>query len=587
MSKGLKLTLLTVAVALIGMRATAMAPVINDIPSPIVGDEQGSTQSNGLGDNDFVYPDAFNPNSLASDSDGPNSLVFSVLSQDDKYLFNGVGNNTGDPVDPGASGHDIINDADAGEVNPDANNATVTIRNQDLSPLGNDGNNAEPGATGILPGETSIVTLVASDGASTTEKDFVVYTDNNGVDRISGQEEGDEVLNLTWTGSSPGDWRFFNEFAAFGTVTSSVNNALCMESTLTGINGAEWFSPYGEPGGIDLVANSIYQFRFNFSTNAATVGATPLYALILDNTDPDDGFGALNLYNQENFRLDNLGGANAPLGGSFGVAEHEFWFTPPPIETAEWNSGTDGVFTAGTDALNDMRIRWRIFDVDGGGWGAETDAGRICMNSVIVNRFPWSSRSVSATPYDVQNVTNATHTVTGLVGSTVSFSGGDVTVTPTDGNYEVEIASYYPGDTNNNPNVGGPDIVDNYPVDWISNAIYEVAVGLSAPNQASEDNPVDVYRLGMDGPTQEVITLSAVTASLLGVGMPNQGAAQTYYALVHTGQTTLSNVSEHDRLRPRLDFICTPALSFDGLSTNAGGMTMHSMTVNQISVGGN
>jgi hypothetical protein len=586
---------MTVAVAALGMRAMSMAPVINDIPSPIVSDEEGSTQVGGLGDDDFVYPDALNFGNYASDSDGPNgSLAYSFDAQDGKYTLNGVGPLGGgdDDVDPGATGKDIVADADASEVDLDTNAATVTIRNQDLSPLGNDGNNADPGSTGILGSETRILTLNASDGASVTSKDFVVYTENNGFDRLSGVL-GVEVLNFDPAPNSSGPWVFFNEFAAFGTVTSSNADGLCMTSTAAGVNGAEWYSPYGAPDGVDLVANSIYRFRFNFTTTQTTAGLTPLFSVIIDNSDPTDSLGALNLYNCENFRLDNLGGANAPQSGSFGVLQHDFYFTPAPVQTAEWNSGSVGVFRPAIDDLNDMRIRFRIFDIENAGWGGESDLGAICMQNVVVTRYPWDARTVTATPFDAQTLAdgsaNATTpndwTVAGLVNSDVVFSGGNVTVTPNGGNYTNELASFNPGDTDNPVGTGGAELLDNYPLTWPSNAIYEVVAGLSAPNAASESNPVDVFRLGIDTPTQEMISLNVTTASQLGVGMPNQGAAQLYYSIVSTGQTTLSNGVNYNRMRPRMDFICNTGVSFDGITTNAGGMTAHGFTVNQISFG--
>jgi hypothetical protein len=598
MSKGLRLTLMTVAVAALGMRAMSMAPVINDIPSPIVSDEEGSTQVGGLGDNDFVYPDALNFGNYASDSDGPNgSLAYSFDAQDDKYSLNGVPRlGGGDDVDPGATGKDIIANADAGEVDLDSNAATVTIRNEDLSPLGNDGNNSDPGSTGILPAETRILTLNASDGASVTSKDFVVYTENNGFDRISGAV-GVEVLNFDPAPNSSGPWVFFNEFAAFGTVTSSNADGLCMTSTAAGVNGAEWYSPYGAPDGVDLVANSIYRFRFNFGTSQTTAGLTPLYSVIIDNSDPTDSLGALNLYNVENFRLDNLGGANAPLSsGGFGVQQQDFYFTPAPVQTAEWNSGTTGVFTAANDSLNDMRIRFRIFDIENAGWGGESDLGQICMANVVVTRYPWDARTVTSTLFDAQalvtgvgvpvgSITPDHWTVAGLVNSDVAFSGGNVTVTPNGGNFTNELCSFTPGNTDNPVGTGGAEVADNYPLAWPSNAIYEVVAGLSAPNATSETNPVDVFRLGIDTPTQEMITLNVTTASLSGVGMPNQGAAQLYYSIVSTGQTTLSTAVNHDRMRPRMDFICNTNVSFDGITTNAGGITAHGFTVNQLSIG--
>jgi hypothetical protein len=72
MSKGLKVSLVTVAIALMGMSAMATAPVISDIPDPIVGGGETVTPSNT-----FVYPDAINLNFYVQDDGGIENVVWS------------------------------------------------------------------------------------------------------------------------------------------------------------------------------------------------------------------------------------------------------------------------------------------------------------------------------------------------------------------------------------------------------------------------------------------------------------------------------------------------------------------------------
>jgi hypothetical protein len=592
MRKGLNVTLMTVAVALIGMRAMAMAPTISDIPSPIVSDGDTGTQANQVWtDNNFVYPDALALDIYVSDPDGPNPIVWSHAQADPEvYTFNGVAGldlGSEDPVAPGAK--EINTQVLGGEQDIDGDAGTVTIRNERLSPLAQDpGPYPDPaGGPGILDSETKVVTLFASDGASISQTDVIVYTEDDGYDRLSTGDPFSDVLIETFTGGA-GDWRFAQGLVEFGTVTSSEpSGTLCMEVTAAGLNDGEWFSDYPW---FDLVDNNIWRIRFNMTTTASAAGNTPLVAFLVDNTDPDDPFGAANAFNQEHFFLDNLSGANAPLGSSWGLAQHQYWFTPPQVSTPQWRSTSTGAFDPANDSLIDARGRFRVFDIDGGGWNAAGDAGTVCIDNIDVDRADLSLMTVLATPYDVQNITDSlsggTHLAEGLVGTTVNFSGGNVTMSPSDtqNGWTAEVAAVTPGDNVNNPGLGGADIVDNYPLTWVADQLLMIEVNVSAPDAAAAGSPPDLIRFGFDGPTNEIIELGVVTGSLSAAGMPTTTSA-TYRSFMYTHEVTLSTVSEHNRLRPRMDLICNPALNFSGQTENMGGITVENMTVRQVRFG--
>jgi len=159
MSKGLKLTLVTVAVALMGMSAMAEAPVISDIPSPIVGGGPTISPSDT-----FVYPDAINLNKYVTDDGGLENVVWSYTVEGTAiYNINGtepIDLGTDDPIDPAATDKDLGTIRNS-EKNPDAKVQTITVRNVNLSPYG--GPDTDPGDTGILDSETQVVTLFASD----------------------------------------------------------------------------------------------------------------------------------------------------------------------------------------------------------------------------------------------------------------------------------------------------------------------------------------------------------------------------------------------------------------------------------------
>ncbi len=62
MRKGFSVTLAMVAFALLAIKASALAPVISDLPDIYIGDAENSSANNV-----FVLPDAYNLNDFVSD----------------------------------------------------------------------------------------------------------------------------------------------------------------------------------------------------------------------------------------------------------------------------------------------------------------------------------------------------------------------------------------------------------------------------------------------------------------------------------------------------------------------------------------
>lgn len=568
MRNGFKLTLM-VAIALIGMRVSAMAPTMNPIPDPIVGDSNGVT-----GTDEFVYPDALDLDNYASDADGPDALTWSYEGTDDKYSFNGVAGlaPADDPVAPGAKS---INDQVlGGEDDPDTNAATVTIRNTDLSPIA--GPNVDPGAAGIVGSETRAITLYVSDGATVSQTEIVVYTENEAGDSLSSGEE--EVAGSTFDTDSDG-FIYVEEFELNGGVVNSSSNtgAVCISVTAAGVNGAFWTSPYGL---FELTNGSVYIGRFNMNTSQAVVGNVPLTLIHIEN-ESQVQFEAASAYYSEFYFLDNFGGANAP------DAQRMVLFTPPPVSVAEWQNAA---FNATNDPINDVRVRFRVLDVDGAGINAEADSGQVCLDDYTITKVDIGAMIRGDEMYNQQNLTATNVQATVLVDSpsAVAFAGGDVTFTPTS-NWDTEIAAVVPGDGNVGGATGIIDgnaaMVDEYPVSWDADGnLYEMVIGLSAPSATAENSPPDTYRMGMDAPTQEFIALTQVTAGMDGIGMPNVGAEQLYRGFYAANDVTLSSTANHHRLRPRFDIICNNAKGFSGApsASNPGGMTVHGIAVYEV-----
>jgi hypothetical protein len=576
MKKGLMLTLLTVAIAMIGMKAMGMAPVITEIPSPIVGNENGLTDANL-----YVYPDAINLNNYVSDdTTTAANIIWSYTINSPKYKINNVAPIVvgTDNIFTAAGGTKRINTQVVGaELNTDGLANTITIRNSNLSPLGGTAN-PPGGSNGIIAAETQVCTLFASDGTTYSSTELFIYTDKNGWDRIStGQVTYPVVKNSTFEGTVDG----FASATVAGTLTFNTggNTALCIGAPLAGQNFGLWVSPYGY---VLLTANTVYDIRATMSGSSTTAGSTPFWDIVVDNYS-NDGSQGLNLYGCDAFFLDNQGGNNAVL-----TTESDFHvlFTPAAVATAAWNNATTGIFTTARDPNNDMRLQFRVLDVDSnGGITAGSDQGTLCLKNLTVTAMPLGNmQTLQAGMYDATTITDAngtgggTTTVDTLLGSTVSFAGGDITITPSSGAQSVELVSIFPGDrTNDTGNPAGQ--VDNYPVAFDANTMYQVVAELTAPNANSVTNSFDVFWVGADLPTNEVIYESFTTNNAGQVGMPQVAPSQTFMAFYHSNKGTAATTSQWHFFRPKVVFGNNAGLA---VGNNSGGVIVNSIKVNKV-----
>lgn len=575
MRKGLTLTLMTVvAIAMMGT-ASAMAPVIGDIPDIIVGDESAATPPNV-----FVYPDAINLDSFVTDADDPIANIrwsYEVVGTQ-LYSINGVAplTTSDDPVNPGAKAIDQ-SDTDAAKV--DANAKTITVRDIALSPISN------PSAPDPVQDHSQAVTFWASDGEDAASHTIVIWTDNDSNDRLSPAPGGDLIYSRNFAGGELTGWTW--QFTA-GTATSSspAGQGLCIGVPLGGVNIGQWNQTANF---IDLVPNAVFEIRATMDSTQSTLEAVPLFDFVYDNF-PNPA-SSPNAYGGDYLFLGNEGGANAP--GSGGRTNYRVFFTPMPILTPQFNNATTGAFTAANAPLNDMRVYFRIIDADGAGYNAEADQGTVCMENIQIWKYDMADETaVGAAEYDVQNITASTHY--GLApggGTNFNFSGGDVTISPTNaqGWNDEGIMIVQPGD--NVLNVAtGVGVLDDFPVAWDSDELFKVTVVLSGSNAAADTNPPDAIRMGADGPTTELLCANNVTPNFSTIGTPKQdatvGGPQTYVCYFYTHNETRSGLPNSHQLRPRFDLINVAALGANGFTRNAGGVIMRSMTMQQVAFPG-
>ena len=592
MHKGFKSTLLTVAVALLGFKAMATAPTINDIPDVIIGDAEDGSASNV-----FVYPDAINLDNFVQDTDTTDGgILWSYTGGGGTYLLNGIGPNAGSPTNPATGAQLNANDADTRKV--DANARTITFRNNVHSPLAQEPSTA--GFTAPTTSETATVTLIASDETTASSQSILVYTDNDGDDRTSGGQQGIPVLNLSFTNTTNG-WTQYSTFISDGGTIGHAQNAsgLCLTSSAGGNIIGGWTSAInfaGVPANayhtVGLVNNAIYEFRVEVTTTAAAA-RTPIWTLYIENT--HDVYGAQAAFFDNGGTANNAGaGANAPAPLSTRPV-YQWYFAPGAYQSSAFQAW---VSNAANAADIDMRLQLGIFDpaVPLAYGGADLDTGTICFKTLVVNRSDATQLSVTGTAYSATNLTDGPVGTAGVEDLTVgdidvtdfsggitniSYTGGDLTLTPTSTSAWQNGSPFTiirPGDaTVSTTAAGSPDNRDNFPVVWKSDQLYKISFNLQATDALGETNPPDFAFLGGVVLSNEVLCNAFITNARGAVGMPKL-AAQDYVVFWYGNNRTLEP-GNWQRMGPTLQIGCNANFA---TPTNQSGIKLNAIKVEEV-----
>jgi len=629
MKKGLTKTLMAVAVAVMAVQVMAMAPVIGDIPSPVVGNLENVTPAQG-----FVYPDAIDLTKYVTDPDHPTSPSLNVVWSYEtvgapKYSINGVGplDTAGGelPETAGPAGAKAINtQVLGGEVNVDGNPQTITVRNIHLSPIVSQPG-TDPGGTGVVTGETQLVTLYAGDGTTYSTTHVWFYSTSNERDRLSpgGIRCYESNIPVTSAGFRTGTMDQAPGTPGAATINYDPTKGLCLSipAGSTTSRSAEWKTDWGV---LPLVMNNVYKIRLVINGTQTTVGTVPLWDCTVNNFDqipPVTGpFFGRNLYGANYFFVDNVGdaahnvpGANAAMN-RVGGTKFDFWWCPPPISLTRWNNtaevGNPAPFAASLGINRDAFLEFRLLDDRTALNGAGANwAGSLCLYSMTIDRFNLDNMNVinpgGNPPYNATVVTDAINgspkgntrandsAAPGGVGLGVGVNGSytalanTLTLTPTaagsgtTGNMLVQVE---PGD-NTIDFVTQSANVDNFPVPMDPQSLYMITVGLSAPTANDVAHPPDIFWIGADMMTSELINLSWVSLQQDHCGMPDTGSVQSYkaffysnYGTVHSGNAALD---WWNCFRPRFMEANTPGLG--GSETNVGAIRLHSWRVDKVS----
>jgi len=600
MKKGLTKTLMAVAVALMAVQAMAMAPVILDIPSPVVGNAENVTPAQG-----FVYPDAIDLTKYVTDLESqPSQIIWSyTTASTPKYRINNVDalSGTDDPIHPGTKA--LNNPVAGGEADFDHNPLTITIRNVDLSPvIGAAG--TDPGTPGILNGETQAVTLFASDETTAAMKSVWFYTDDGGHDRLSPGLTPMYTYPGTYTTTAGWRYALVNP-AGHGISESNGANGgqFCITTVLgTATDGsadqaARWGSPYGDhtQAPLQLVANSAYRIRATLNGTQTNADLSPYFDLTVNNFDQigsnyygGNGFGGNFYY------LCAQGGADAPIQAN-GDMEFVFWWCPPSVSVPSWNDTSDtqpGPFAPSSIDMRNFFCEFRILQSASNlGTNGARSFGTICLKSLIVERADMSAMTnltASAPLFNTSNLTGTTiRTAVNPVGNaSFSFSGGSLTVTPqgagagTAGNFVADVG---PGDGNIdyfNQNT----TADDYPCPMDNQTLYLVSMDLSAPSSTDASNPIGVIFMGAETLTNELICLSWITPVNFWHHSAPSTTVQTYKAFFYSNYGTLhANQAQFawwSEFRPRIQLGSNATLG--GSEQKSGGITITNIRVDKV-----
>lgn len=578
MKKGLNVTLMTVAIAVMAFQAMAAAPTIGQIKDPIVGNEPGATSPTP-----FVFPDVYDITAKATDDSTTSVNIrwsYWYSGATEVYRINNVDRVTVDDVaikNPVAA--QKINGATTDPADVDGLSATITIRNVKYAPIG--GSVTVPGTTGII--DAMPVTLFASDGTTYSPKTIMIYTDNGGLDRITGADSEPQWTPIQNQTTFPAQGQIAWSWAPpAGSVTSSTNAgaAICIETAALGDNYATWNASWGV---ISVAKNTVYRIRARIQGTQTSAESTQFFDFVLGNFNSATQTG-FNMFGADFMFFDNEGGANAPLlKTATNGTTYEMYWCPPSVGNAAFNSSN--IWDAGAAEYRKMLLVFRVMDLTSfAALTAQNDSGRLCLNNFTIDAIPTDNMSLDQIWASPATLTASNFHAASLIGAAayqtdkVLLSQQIVSGT---NSKDLDFGGAFPGDgviDYNNLST----LADEYPIPWEADTLYRIAYKYSAVDATSAAAPYDVIWVGMDCPSNEFIVTSYVT-SQGGVGvnpaMPKAGTPQEYVAFLYSHQLSNSSHPEFLKFRPRSEWANSPSMVE---SPGTGSTYMHGATVSKV-----
>jgi hypothetical protein len=630
MKRGFTQTLMMSAILVMAAQAMAMAPIIGDIPSPVVGDQDTATPANT-----FVYPDAINLTNCVTDETTASQIVWSYkVAGSQIYSINGDQAllSSQDGITPNSNqiiaGPGAIDGDPGTTTSQDSLANTITIRNIVLSPLG--GAHRQPNAGEIASSMPQAVTLYASDGDTVGTKTVMFWTSPGVKSHMSYPGIPVSGRNTVVTsGSTPVANGMNYAAGGYGNMTHAVDPAkgLCLTvGTNAQDNLGAWDSSWGD---ITLVDNAAYRIRLIVNGTQTAANQVPLWDLVIKNLtygagagDPPvppnrvaAGYAGLDLYAGDFYLYDNAGGENAAVQLVKGDVTYDFWWTPPPVLAARWKNqaaGTNAPYDPANVDNRNAYFQFRMLDSrvsNAASLHAQSALGNLCLKSFKVDRFDIVNDLVAAAPiyqtdstywvdapaaptvapksFHMETPTNGKVTFTAGTGLTMSALNGNGTIgTGDSADCYLAVApgdhvGYESGDVMTEAN-----IVDNYPMPFDAQTLYKVTFMLDAPLQTDMDNPPDLIFLMAQSMDNEITLTTYIDSHSNNCAMPAFGAAQPYTLLVFTEFGQSASNQPFWGVRPIISL--SNSHTFIGPlpgKTKMGGVRLSGMTIQKITGG--
>lgn len=376
----------------------------------------------------------------------------------------------------------------------------------------------------------------------------------------------EEAIDFTVVGTDGGSWI---GGVALGVATTSVNSeGLCLAVPLAGDNLALWISPERY---LELTDRTVWRVRAEVSTDQAAPDAIPFWQIVYDNF--QSGGGGNNI-GGESWFLDAERGANG-IGRPQGRDVFEIWIAPNAMLLPQWRGivdPSDSAFSVAADSVNDLRMFFRVLDVESAPLNAGLDAGTICFRSVRVEAADYDSLPCPVLRHGppISNATFAAQT-----NSQAAQGAGSAVIDDAGARADYSLTASGPGARKTLIPASLPyDLPALYPVPWKTDTLYRgEATIVSAVAGPEGDDPPDVISLAFDTTNSELGQVHATTR-----GAPNNmrkaasprlpasvgGEPQIYVGFFHGQNRTWSETPEAARLRMQTDFQNTPEVGSEG-----------------------
>jgi hypothetical protein len=306
--------------------------------------------------------------------------------------------------------------------------------------------------------------------------------------------------------------------------------------------------------------------RVRLTTDQTEELKIPIWSMAWDNYRADRGVA----FGGEAFFLDSAGGANG-IGRAQGRDSFDIYISPTAAETPQWRGllGDGGAFDPAHDDVNDIRLVFRLLDLESSGNNSRIDEGTVCIESIQIDRIAIdaieSAGEVFAPP-----ISSATH-------APFVFGEAPLSAAIDEG---AKVARYALGLNDkatlipHMQSLSGLERI--YPVEWESETLYRVSARVQSGAGSSESDPVDRIGLFADTATNEVIQNSYVLRGAEGMldraGSPRlpeeAGGAQTYSMFFFSQNATVSPLEHDNRLRGFMDLTNRASLYGEGAGSD-------------------